>query len=109
MPVTTHESSRWTPIVQCRPAAPLRFRPDCAKTKPLPEPAQTAGEAAPGASAEPAVPANQLVEMLSRSEMLRDYQKAFEDATGLPLTLRAVEGWQLAHHGNRRQNGFCAL
>ncbi len=27
----------------------------------------------------------------------------------MPLTLRAVEGWQLAHHGNRRQNAFCAM
>ena len=27
----------------------------------------------------------------------------------MPLTLRAVDGWQLAHQGDRRQNGFCAL
>lgn len=51
----------------------------------------------------------QLVETLAASATFREYQKAFEEATALPLTLRAVEGWQLAHHGSRRQNGFCAL
>jgi AraC-like DNA-binding protein/ligand-binding sensor protein len=51
----------------------------------------------------------QLVEKLARSAVFRDYQMAFEEATALPLTLRAVEGWQLAHHGRRRQNGFCAM
>jgi len=50
-----------------------------------------------------------LVEALARSTVFREYQRAFGDATGLPLSLRAVEGWQLAHQGNRRQNGFCNL
>lgn len=52
---------------------------------------------------------NQLVEALAGSAIFREYQQAFEDATGLPLTLRAIEDWQLAHSGGRRQNGFCAL
>ncbi len=52
---------------------------------------------------------SRLVETLAASATYREYQRAFEEATGLPLALRAVEGWQLAHHGNRRQNGFCAL
>ena len=57
-----------------------------------------------------AAPANhRLVEALGHSAIFREYQKAFGDATGLPLTLRAVEGWQLAHQGDQRQNGFCAL
>src|ERR1035438_1937539 len=51
----------------------------------------------------------QLVEALAGSAIFREYQTAFEETTGLPLALRAVEGWQLAHHGNRRQNGFCAM
>ena len=50
-----------------------------------------------------------LVGLLIRAPVFREYQRAFEDATGLPLTLRAVEGWQLAHSHSRRQNGFCAL
>ena len=52
---------------------------------------------------------NRLVELLAGSARFRGFQRAFEDATGLPLTLRAVEGWQLAHAGSRRQNSFCAL
>ncbi len=50
-----------------------------------------------------------LVEALAGSATFREYQAAFEETTGLPLTLRAVEGWQLAHQGNRRQNAFCAM
>lgn len=50
-----------------------------------------------------------LVEALAGSATFREYQQAFEDAVGLPLTLRPVDGWQLAHHGNRRENAFCAL
>ena len=52
---------------------------------------------------------SQLVKALAGSAIFRDYQRAFEEVTRLPLTLRAVEGWQLAHHGNRRQNAFCAM
>ncbi len=52
---------------------------------------------------------NRLVETLAGSKIFREYQRAFAEATGLPLTLRAVQDWQLAHLGNRNQNGFCAL
>jgi AraC-like DNA-binding protein/ligand-binding sensor protein len=52
---------------------------------------------------------NGLVEALASSKIFREYQRAFGEATGLPLTLRAVEGWQLAHQGDRHQNGFCAM
>jgi AraC-like DNA-binding protein/ligand-binding sensor protein len=50
-----------------------------------------------------------LIETLSRSSVFKEYQRAFSDATGLPLTLRAVESWQLAHAGDPHQNQFCAL
>lgn len=52
---------------------------------------------------------NHLVELLIRASVFREYQRAFEDATGLPLILRTVVGWQLAHNDNRRQNCFFAL
>ncbi|MBC8094371.1 MAG: helix-turn-helix domain-containing protein [Akkermansiaceae bacterium] len=51
----------------------------------------------------------QWVENLAGTPDFREFQRAFEDATRLPLTLRAVEGWQLAHRGSRHQNGFCAM
>jgi len=50
-----------------------------------------------------------LVEMLSGSKLYNDYERAFSDATGLPVALRPVESWQLPHHGQRAENRFCAL
>lgn len=51
----------------------------------------------------------ELLRKLAASALFRDYQDAFTTATGLPLALRAVDDWQLAHAGDRHQNPFCAL
>ena len=51
----------------------------------------------------------QLIDMLQRSRLFRDYETTFTRATGLPLTLRPLEFWQLAHHGKKNENPFCAL
>jgi AraC-like DNA-binding protein len=51
----------------------------------------------------------QLINMLLRSRLFGDYETVFTKATGLPLTLRPVEFWQLAHHGKKHENPFCAL
>jgi AraC-like DNA-binding protein len=51
----------------------------------------------------------QLIDALLRSRLFRDYETVFTKATGLPLTLRPVEFWQLAHHGKKHENPFCAL
>jgi AraC-like DNA-binding protein/ligand-binding sensor protein len=50
-----------------------------------------------------------LIAQLSRSQIYQDYESAFSRATGLPLALRPVEAWQLAHRGKKRENPFCAL
>jgi AraC-like DNA-binding protein/ligand-binding sensor protein len=50
-----------------------------------------------------------LLETLLGSDMYRDYARAFSDATGLPLTLRAVDAWQPPLRGKAKENGFCAL
>ena len=50
-----------------------------------------------------------LIEMLRRSRLFRDYEMVFTKATGLPLALRPLEYWQLAHHGKKHENPFCAL
>jgi AraC-like DNA-binding protein len=63
----------------------------------------------PGNAAETATANSRLVEALAGSKVFREYQRSFGEAMGLPLTLRAVEGWQLAHQGSRHQNGFCAM
>jgi AraC-like DNA-binding protein/ligand-binding sensor protein len=51
----------------------------------------------------------QLVERLTRSQIYRDYERAFGEATGLPLRLSPLEDWHLAHRGQRHENPFCAL
>jgi AraC-like DNA-binding protein/ligand-binding sensor protein len=54
--------------------------------------------------------ANQTVlDRLSRSEIYKDYERAFSETTGLPLQLSPTEDWHLAHHGRRHENPFCAL
>ncbi len=50
-----------------------------------------------------------LIERLSQSQIYRDYERAFSDATGLPLSLRPVAYWQAAHRGKKTENPFCAL
>jgi len=52
---------------------------------------------------------NGLMEKLSRSQIYLEYEQAFSQSTGLPLTLRPVEVWRMAHQGNKHQSPFCAL
>lgn len=51
----------------------------------------------------------QLLETLSRSELFQNYQQAYTEMTGLPVTLRPVETWQVPLHGKRQENPFCAM
>ena len=51
----------------------------------------------------------QLIDMLRRSRLFRDYETVFTKATGLALTLRPLEFWQLPHHGKKHENPFCAM
>src|SRR5215831_10094679 len=50
-----------------------------------------------------------LIEALVSSKVFREYEKAFTEATGLPVALRPVETWQLPHHGKRNEGPFCSL
>ncbi len=51
----------------------------------------------------------QLLETLTRSEMFQNYERAYTEITGMPVTMRPVETWQLPLHGKRRENPFCAM
>ncbi len=51
----------------------------------------------------------ELIDKLRRSKLFRDYERVFGEATGLPLALRPVEYWHLAHRGKRHENPFCAF
>ncbi len=51
----------------------------------------------------------QLIEALTSSKIYQDYERAFSEATGLPVALRSVDSWQLPHHNKRFENPFCAM
>jgi AraC-like DNA-binding protein len=50
-----------------------------------------------------------LIEALTNSKIYQDYERAFSEATGLPVALRPVESWQLPHHGHRSENALCGI
>ncbi|HVT72565.1 MAG TPA: PocR ligand-binding domain-containing protein [Lacunisphaera sp.] len=56
-----------------------------------------------------ATPSRKLVEHLKKSDIFRDYQRAFNETTGLPLALRALDTLDLPLHGAKNENPFCAL
>ncbi|MBU6410378.1 MAG: helix-turn-helix domain-containing protein [Verrucomicrobia bacterium] len=95
------QSERRPPVAPNHCARSLSLVPSL-ETDPDPQPANPP-PAADGRSA------RRLADALVHSATFREYQRAFRAATGLPLTLRAVGGWQLAHHNDPRQNPFCAL
>ncbi len=57
----------------------------------------------------PDTAAKLLVDKLTASQIFEDYEEAFSTATGLPVSFRPVETWQLAHHRSKHQNPFCIL
>lgn len=50
-----------------------------------------------------------LVDKLNTSQIFQDYEDAFTTATGMPVSFRPTETWQLAHHRSKTQNPFCML
>ncbi len=50
-----------------------------------------------------------LVDHLQKSEIYRDYQRAFEAATGLPLVLRSAGSFQAPLQESKNRNEFCAM
>lgn len=50
-----------------------------------------------------------LAEALLNSKLYQEYERAFTEATGLPVALRPVETWQLPLHGKRHEGPWCAL
>jgi AraC-like DNA-binding protein/ligand-binding sensor protein len=75
------------------PAAPLRARPSLFKNR-----TSTHANGDRG-----------LIEALIGSKVFQEYEKAFTEATGMPVALRPVETWQLPHHGKRNEGPFCSL
>jgi AraC-like DNA-binding protein/ligand-binding sensor protein len=46
---------------------------------------------------------------LSRSQIFKDYERAFSEAMGLPLNIRAHDSWSPAHHGKTDHDSFAAI
>ena len=78
-----------------------------ASAVPTPKEAPRAAGAEAGSSQQEN--SRQLVDILAGSKLYREYEKAFTEAIDVPLTLRAVESWQLPYHGKRVENPFCAF
>jgi AraC-like DNA-binding protein/ligand-binding sensor protein len=51
----------------------------------------------------------ELIDSLISSKIFQDYERAFSETTGLPVSLRTVESWQLPHHGKRHEHPLCAM
>lgn len=51
----------------------------------------------------------ELVEQLKKSQIYRDYEKAFRETMGMPINLRPIEAFNLPHHGDPKEAPFCAL
>ena len=49
------------------------------------------------------------LEILSASQMYRDYERAFTQGTGLPLRLQEPELLKLIRYAKKQENPFCAL
>lgn len=50
-----------------------------------------------------------LVDQLSETSLYRDYQRAFRQATGLPLAIRPAQAYEHALRGEAGENPFCVL
>lgn len=50
-----------------------------------------------------------MLETLTGSAMFQNYERAYTEATSLPVTMRRPGTWQLPLRGKRRENPFCAL
>lgn len=57
----------------------------------------------------PAQRSKAIVGQMRASQLYQDYEKAFREATGLPINLRPIEAFDLPHHNDPKENPFCAL
>jgi AraC-like DNA-binding protein len=46
---------------------------------------------------------------LSRSQIFKDYERAFSEATGLPLNIRGNDRWSPSHHGKEDRDSFSSI
>jgi AraC-like DNA-binding protein/ligand-binding sensor protein len=56
-----------------------------------------------------AVSSPNLIKSLHESKVFRDYERAFSEATGLPVSLCPIDSLQIPHRGKKTQTRFCAF
>src|SRR5437870_7162253 len=54
-------------------------------------------------------PDQEVMQHLSRSQIFKDYERAFSEAMGLPLNIRGHESWSPAHHGKEDHGSFASI
>src|SRR5881628_2719035 len=54
-------------------------------------------------------PDQEVMRHLSRSQIFKDYERAFSEAIGLPLNIRGHDSWSPAHHGKTDHDSFAAI
>ena len=65
--------------------------------------------APPASSRLSAQQSRMLVGQLRRSQVFLEYENAFRETTGLPITLRPIEAFDLPHHGDPKEAPFCSI
>jgi AraC-like DNA-binding protein len=51
----------------------------------------------------------QMMEALTNSPIFQEYERAYTEATGLPIAMRPLETWQVPLHGKRKENPWCSM
>jgi AraC-like DNA-binding protein len=51
----------------------------------------------------------EVIQHLSRSQIFKDYERAFTAAMGLPLNIRGRDSWSPAHHGKEDRDSLAAI
>src|SRR5438046_10300240 len=51
----------------------------------------------------------EVMRYLSRSQIFKDYERAFSEAMGLPLNIRGHDSWSPSHHGKEDHDSFASI
>src|SRR5947209_20536774 len=51
----------------------------------------------------------EVVRYSSRSQIFKDYERAFSEAMGLPLNIRGHDSWSPAHHGKEDRDSLASI
>jgi len=52
---------------------------------------------------------HEVMRHLSRSQIFKDYERAFSEAMGLPLNIRGHDSWSPSHHGKEDHDSFASI